>query len=356
MSNQATHLLTPPPGVMRTIFLYVGQGESTLLLIPDGNGNYLNVLIDINTSVELGGVDVVKLLEDYLPRKKNNKPTLDLFINTHPHSDHIRGLDHMADRIHVLNIWHTGFNPSKSHKDIHKHLEKLIKTVRKENGGVYEYDGTRTNYKLGASIVNIVSPAKYLKDEIDKLDDSQRDSKIHEYCGVLRFGYGTEMKHILVTGDSDKAAWQEHITNYHKERITANILSASHHGSRSFFKDDEDDKIPYKDHIKLINPNWIVVSSPVQKDSPHDHPHDDAMKIYNESVQMENLFILGEGKNCAIYDIYEEGTDILNLDAGEIVEYYPMKSDDSSNGGNGKKVVIPPPTRIDSGREMGIVG
>ena len=36
MSNKAQEILIPPEGVFRVTFLYVGQGDSTLLTIPDG--------------------------------------------------------------------------------------------------------------------------------------------------------------------------------------------------------------------------------------------------------------------------------------------------------------------------------
>ena len=47
MSNVAQDVLIPDPGTFRTAFLYVGQGEATLLVIPEGE-NFKFVLIDTN--------------------------------------------------------------------------------------------------------------------------------------------------------------------------------------------------------------------------------------------------------------------------------------------------------------------
>ena len=92
------------------------------------------------------------------------------------------------------------------------------------------------------------------------------------------------MRGVLITGDSDKAAWSEHITDYHGKdddnRIAASVLSASHHGSRTFFKECEDDDDVYTTHLDRIDPSHVVVSAPDQADSPHGHPHDDAMQLY----------------------------------------------------------------------------
>ena len=60
--NYAKEIIIPKTeGVFRTIFLYVGQGEATLLVIPDGS-SWKYMLIDINSDRKNGGIDIVKLL------------------------------------------------------------------------------------------------------------------------------------------------------------------------------------------------------------------------------------------------------------------------------------------------------
>src|SRR5690349_11546791 len=116
--------------IFRTAFLYVGQGDATLHIIPNGDSGFLYALTDINRDSKCGGLDVVKLLEDLLP-KVGGKPTLDVFINTHPHNDHLCGLDELQKRIAVRQVWHTGFEPSDKHEGAYKHLTELIESVRK---------------------------------------------------------------------------------------------------------------------------------------------------------------------------------------------------------------------------------
>ena len=349
--------------IFRTAFLYVGQGDATLHVIPNGDGGFLYALTDINRDSKCGGLDVVKLLEDLLP-KVGGKPTLDVFINTHPHNDHICGLDELRKRIAVRQVWHTGFEPSDKHEGAYKHLTELIEGVLKTHGddAIFEYQGTRAERELGEVMVNIVSPAKHVKDEIDELSGEERDCRIHEYCGVLRFGYGSSSKHVLMTGDSDKCAWKEHILGedeYHADRVRAAVLNASHHGSRTFFKNSEEDEDPYTKSMEIITPTWVIISSPQQNDSPHGHPHDDAIALYKKHIKGgkdENVKVLGDRPECLIYDIYSNGDHVLESDNGELVEAYPLDSDDDDRGSRAAKAFGPAIiTRVDDSKPMGML-
>ena len=109
--NYAQDLIIPKiKGVFRTVFLYVGQGESTLLVIPNGQG-WKYMLIDTNTDVENGGIDVVKLLKVLLDN------SLDVFVNTHPHNDHLKGVKTIYDAVTIKEVWHSGHTPGKAHYD-----------------------------------------------------------------------------------------------------------------------------------------------------------------------------------------------------------------------------------------------
>jgi competence protein ComEC len=58
MSNVAQEVIIPQKsGTFRTVFLYVGQGEATLMAIPDGD-SFKYVLIDSNVDKENEGLDL----------------------------------------------------------------------------------------------------------------------------------------------------------------------------------------------------------------------------------------------------------------------------------------------------------
>src|ERR1043165_5227788 len=84
-------------GIFRTVFLYTGQGESTLLVIPNGPlaTDYLYVLVDSDRDKEPNEVDLVDMFKDLF----KTTGELSVFINTHPHNDHIGGIKEVYDEI-----------------------------------------------------------------------------------------------------------------------------------------------------------------------------------------------------------------------------------------------------------------
>jgi competence protein ComEC len=362
--------------VFRTTFLYVGQGDSTLHVMPDGKGGRLYVLVDINVDSTHGGTDVVSLLEDVLP-SVDGKPTLDYFINTHPHNDHICGLDQLRKRVRVKNVWHTGFVPSDKHSGNYKHLEALIRDVEKNQGKdcVFEYQGSRREEPIGAVEAHIVAPARYVKDEISELEGEARDCRIHEFCGVFRFGYGSDssQKHVLHTGDSDRCAWEKHILgddDYHADRLPSAVVNASHHGANTFFFNGKpDEEKPYERHIELIDPTWVIISSPTQSESQHGHPNDEAVALYEKHIRghrAQNVLILGDAREARIYDVFPDGQHVMQSDGGELAALFPAggandRGGSGAHGGGGAtSTAIGAPTiitsRVDGSRPMGAFG
>jgi competence protein ComEC len=336
MSTIAQEVLLPPQfSMMRVVFLYVGQGESTLVFIPSNCG-HLTMLIDSNQGRVNGGIDIPRMLKDLF--QGQDSAQLNYYVNTHPHMDHAGGLDEIQDVVNVINVWHSGHYPGRAHEEAYKALERLRKMAANRGGGDRTLVGTRSTEKLGDAVYNVLSPAQYVQEEIAGEDPDTRYRRIHEHCAVLRIGYGSPIPaFVLITGDSDKCAWSNHITPYHGEgdenRTRAQILSASHHGSRTFFKMNEEDPEPYTRHIELIGPTHIIISSPTQEESCHGHPHDDALELYKRYVQEEAILHLGDGRRSFICDIFSDGDYTINDDGGRLADIYGFQSD---NGGGGK--------------------
>lgn len=348
-------------GIFRTVFLYTGQGESTLLVIPNGPGidDYKYILLDSDRDKEPNEIDLVDLFKDLF----KTKGELEIFINSHPHNDHIGGIKDVYDEIGFKEVWHSNHKPGKKHKDKFEEFQYVLDKVGKKNQfhlkGTNELNKLRKSddenvvvKKIGLVDFQVLSPSEYLCDEIEEGDSDERDNRIHEQCGVIKFTYGKDAKSILFTGDSDKIAWQEHITNYHKSVLPAYVLSASHHGSRTFFKKDEDDKDVFEEHIESIRPTYLIISAPKQTDSPYGHPHDDAIELYKKYVDDDYILHLGANQESVIIDIDSDGNISVEIDK-ELVETYG-KSEDSENNNyesnnSGKNVYIGSQTsRIDS--------
>ncbi len=109
----------------------------------------------------------------------------------------------------------------------------------------------------------------------------------------------------MIPGDADRAAFENHITNYHGDRLKAFALSASHHGSRTFFVKNEGDE-PYKAGLEAIDPDYIVISAPLREESDHGHPHEDAEKLNVEYAGKENVVHTGADRFSYIFDVYRD--------------------------------------------------
>jgi competence protein ComEC len=311
--------------LVRVAFLYVGQGASAVVFVADGVG-YKVLLVDINLDNGAGGIDVPRLMKDLL-----NGQGLYAYVNTHPHDDHLRGVKKLSDAVRILNVWHSGHIPSKKYGACFDELKEVIEKVKKDGGSEVELEGSRSMKSLGEGFYYVLSPAAHVTDDVNDEEPEVRYRRIHEQCAVLKFGKGSNW--IMLPGDADWVAFQDHIM-YHKDRLGAFALGASHHGSRTFFREtDEDDDEPYLDALQAINPTYVVVSAPKQSESRHDHPHDDAIQIYEDHVGAENVFHLGADRECYIFDIFKNGTHSGAIsDDGKLAVEYGLSDDDGGDG------------------------
>jgi len=326
-TNTAQEVIKPSAAkVLRTVFLYTGQGDSTIIAVPTGNtaDDYEYVLIDADLDKEENEINLIDMLNDLLGSEK-----LSRYINTHPHKDHTGGIKEIYDKVGIVEVWHSNHRPAGEHADTFKELKYVLDKVGKNNeyllkgtnalNKIRKHDDTELIKKIGLIDYQIFSPAEYLCEEIDEEDADARNRRIHEQCAVFKFSYGG--KSILFTGDANKAAWQDHITEYYKGSLKADVVDAGHHGSRTTFKDGEDDKNPYKKHFDYIDANHLIISAPKQADSPHGHPHDDAMEIYREYFKDENIYHLGKKPYCIVVDIDSSGNLTITEDDKLISTY-----------------------------------
>lgn len=334
MANTAKKIIIPEQSkIFRIVFLYVGQGDATLLVIPDGE-KYKYVLIDSNQGESSGGIDLLKLLKDLF---KDEGIGLNTYLNTHPHKDHISKVKDIYKQIGIKQLWHSGHKPGGDHNEAYEELDYVIKELG--SGNVYVLKGSTEDnklddktVKLGDIAYNVLAPAEYVSDEIKDENPDERYNRIHEQCGVIRFKYGTAEKQILITGDADHDAWKNHIADYHKDRLPATVLSAAHHGSNSFFwKNSETTDEPYEAHLQRINPTYIIVSAPKTKESKHGHPDKKAMDLYRGKVGEDNVFHLGNKRECVIVDIKDDGSIEVYPD-DELVKEYGIDDGDDDGG------------------------
>lgn len=215
-------------------FIDVGQGDSILV---ESGGEYM--LVDAGE--ENRGDDVV----DFINSLGIN--CLKYAVATHPHSDHIGGMDDVINNIDVQNlIMPDAVTTTRC-------FENMLDAVENKNVNVIEAIAGNS-FELGNFNCTIVGP-------INESEDMNNNSV------VIKLTYGEDK--ILLTGDCSKAE-EIDIVNSGAD-ISADLLKAGHHGSSTSSAEE---------FIKSVNPGAAVISC--GRDNDYGHPHKETMDTFNK--------------------------------------------------------------------------
>lgn len=216
--------------VLRVYYFDVGQADSILIV---NNGE--SMLIDAGNNDD--GDLVVKNLE------KIGIEKLNYVIGTHPHEDHIGGLDDVINNIKIENVMmpRTTTN-TKSYEDVIDAVSnnKLKIKVPKEG----------ETFNVGNATCEVMS-----------IEDNSKN--LNECSIVIRLEYkGTS---YLFTGDAEKTNEQS------RSWPQTDILKSGHHGSSTSSS---------QSFLNQIKPSLIVISC--GKNNDYGHPHDATMRRYEK--------------------------------------------------------------------------
>lgn len=233
-------------GNLYVYFIDVGQADSILIKTDD-----TNMLIDA------GNNEDGKLLVSYL--KSLNIEKLDYVIGTHPHEDHIGGMDDIINSFKIDKyIMPDVLTTTKTFEDVLDALDKnnLSYTVPKENDV----------YNLGEAEIKIV--------HVGDSDSSLNDSSI-----VLKLTYGNNS--FLFTGDATSNVEKNILSS--NINISSDVLKVAHHGSSYSTTDD---------FISIVNPKYAVIS--VGKNNSYNHPSLNTLeKLENKKIKVYRTDISG---------------------------------------------------------------
>ena len=228
-------------GKLFVYFLDVGQGDSALFFYEGKT-----ILIDAG-EYEMGDRVVDELLSHGVTK-------IDLLVATHPHSDHIGGMQKVIAAFPVGKVLDTGLpHPSPSYEHFLETIEqKHIPYQVAEQGQTIDIDPSLR--------VLVLSPPK------DQSDDDLNANSV-----VLRISYG--VIDFLMTGDLGKEGEDALIrTGY---PLDAEILKVGHHGSSSSTSPA---------FLARVRPETAVIS--VGEDNPYGHPHTETMDLLEKSGVM----------------------------------------------------------------------
>jgi competence protein ComEC len=319
------------------IFVDVGQGDCTLVRLPDGE----YMLVDVYRCPK-HGIDVFKLLDDVLPDNGDGRKRLKYLVITHAHDDHITGVGDLYDRYAVEWMWVPQYEDRKQVAKNFGEYQRVLEEHPQEK--IKQPQGSRTplgekdpDLDLGEELtVRCFSPPGYIEIE-ESLSEEEAKQLVHENCLVLKLAF--EDTSVILTGDSNLACW-ERILDYYKGRtedqtgtevLQADILHASHHGSRTFFKDGDEDSEASLEALEIIAPDAVVVS--VGEDNRHGHPHEDMMDAYRDQVGDEFVYET-RLTGTVIVEVNAGSPYRIILDPGGYAEDYGWSDEDDGQGGD----------------------
>lgn len=218
---------------LKVHYIDVGQGDS-ILIQKDGE----TMLIDA------GDNESGKVVVDYL--KKNHVSKIDYLIGTHPHSDHIGGLDTVIENFDIGKV----MMPKVTHTS--KTFEDVLLALKKKDLKLILPKAEDT-YGLGDAKWKILAP------------NGEEYDNFNNYSLVIQLLYKNNS--FLFTGDAESQSEKEILQANKKNSLISDVLKIGHHGSSTSTTDE---------FLQAIQPKVAVIS--LGKENSYGHPHKEILE------------------------------------------------------------------------------
>lgn len=213
------------PKTLTVHYLDVGQADSILIQAPSGK----TMLIDAGNSGDS------EFITDYIKELKIKK--IDVLIGTHPHEDHIGGMEAIIKAFDIGKIYMPKASAStQTYKNLLTTVKNKKMKITTAVPGALEFDADLK--------VNILAP------------NSNEYKDLNDFSVVVKVTYSKTS--FLFTGDAEEVSEKEMINK--KYDLKADVLKVGHHGSQSSTS---------RAFLKAVSPGYAVISAGKENDYGH---------------------------------------------------------------------------------------
>jgi competence protein ComEC len=242
-------MIQDPDGDLHVYMVNVGQGDTTVIVSPQGNV----IVIDAKNPSKL-----IRLLNDLGLAEGE---TIEQFVVTHPHSDHFSGGNSLAGEFSIAEatvapFWYEFAMGPMTYRQL---IERFDQADTRTNflagynryypdGAILPAGGSNSNdppFDNNAPFLEMLGPSNGM---IRMLDDADVFNTNHLSI-ISRLSWGRFR--MIVSGDAQLENW----ANFDSERMlegNCRILRSAHHGSKNGTQ---------WERIDRLSPRVVVVSS-----------------------------------------------------------------------------------------------
>jgi len=252
-------------GKLSVHFIDVGQADSIFIKLPTGK----TMLIDAGNNID--GEDVVRYI------RRQGVDTIDYLIGTHPHADHIGGMDDVIENLNIENIYMPRVTADTMT------FEEVLLAIKDKGLKI-------TEVKAGTLVTDETVRAEFVA------PCGSYYEELNDYSAVLKLTYGN--KTFLFTGDAEELSEREILRKYD---VDADVLKVGHHGSNTS---------SCYEFLKAVSPEIAVIS--VGENNDYKHP---SKKILNRIEKTGatvyrtdlngNIILICDGENIDVVTEWE---------------------------------------------------